>query len=131
MLPIADLIGKPYIDGADGPEGYDCWSLAREVFRRAGIILPDYRVAAVDASIDAQINKQRPDWVRCEGEPPVPALIVFRLEGVYANHVGVYIGGGKFIHIFEKTSACIDRIDRPLWKRKIEGFYIPGWVSYG
>jgi len=32
-----DLIGKPFKFGARGPEYYDCFGLAKEIFRRHGI----------------------------------------------------------------------------------------------
>ena len=37
-----DLIGRPFVDGGRGPENFDCWGLATDVFRRHGKILPDF-----------------------------------------------------------------------------------------
>jgi cell wall-associated NlpC family hydrolase len=39
------------------------------------------------------------------------------------QHLGVYIGEGKFIHIMQKTGVVVTRIDHAFFKRKIRGYY--------
>ncbi|GMB00240.1 NlpC/P60 family protein [Pelosinus sp. IPA-1] len=131
MHPIDKLIGKPFVNGGRGPDSYDCWGLVCEVFKMYGIELPDYKISCEDVSlIDGEINEQRNRWCRCEGEPPVPALVVMRFnQAVFCNHTGVYIGDGRFIHTAEKMGVHIDHIDSPAWRRKIEGLYVPGWLD--
>jgi cell wall-associated NlpC family hydrolase len=125
-IKFDDLIGLPFIDGGRNPAaGLDCWGLSTEVFRRYGIELPDYKISCEDASrINSEINKQKPSWRRCEGEIPVPALVVIRFT-VYCDHTGVYIGRGRFIHTRQGTGVNIDRIDNFAWSKRIEGFYVP------
>jgi len=36
-LNIDDLIGKPYVDGSIGPDSYDCYTLAQEIFYRLSL----------------------------------------------------------------------------------------------
>lgn len=129
MVNFDDLmINGRFKDGGRGPVEFDCWGLVREIYKRYGIDLPDYTISCEDASrIGAEIEKNRPLWVRCEGEIPVPALVVIRYGSEWCNHTGVYIGNGRFIHIREKAGVNIDRIDSIAWKNKIEGFYVPGW----
>jgi cell wall-associated NlpC family hydrolase len=121
-----DLIGKTFLPGANGPAAYDCWALAVEVFRRFGVEVPDYRLDcdSVAAGVDGHAEK----WARCLGEIPVPALVVFTTVGV-CDHVGVYIGVGKFIHAHEATGVAVTRTDHPFWRRRIEGYYSPGWLN--
>ncbi len=127
MLQINDLIGKPFKDGGRGPKEYDCWGLAAEVFRRAGVALPDYRISCeASGEVDREINANRFQWVRCAGEIPVPALVVFADRGL-CTHVGVYLGSGWFIHAYEKTGVAKGRTEHPFWRSRIEGFYVPGW----
>ncbi|HML32910.1 C40 family peptidase [Sporomusa sphaeroides] len=123
---VEDLIGLPFIDGGRNPTvGLDCWGLSTEVFRRYGIILPDYKISCEDASrIHSEVNEQRSWWRRCEGDIPVPALVVIRFT-VYCDHTGVYIGQGRFIHTRKRIGVNIDRIDNPAWANRIEGFYVP------
>lgn len=131
MPAIDDLIGKPFENGGRGPDNFDCWGLVLEIFRRYGIELPDYKISCEEASqIDNEIHKEKKDWLRCEKEIPTPALVVMRFnEVVLCNHTGVYLGYNRFIHTREKIGVNIDRIDSPAWRRKIEGFYVPGWLN--
>ena len=39
------------------------------------------------------------------------------------QHLGVYLGAGRFIHSVEKVGSMIVRIDHPIWKNRIAGFY--------
>lgn len=126
MHLTSDLVGKPCEFGAKGPDKWDCWSLAAEVFRRLGIELPDYRVEC--DSISDGMDKKSQQWARCSGEIPVPALIVFKTAGI-PNHVGVYLGGGRFIHAHETAGVSITPVDHVFWKKRIEGYYVPGWLN--
>lgn len=129
-IHLEDLLGKPFINGGRGPNGYDCWGLVCEVFRRYGIGLPDYRISCRDIEeIDRQVAMDKPKWRRCDPtNPPVPSLLVIRQRGNFSNHTGVYLGAGRFMHTLKKTGVIIDQTESPLWKGKIEGFYVPGWV---
>ena len=40
--PYLDLLGIPFERGARGPDSFDCYGLAREMFRRAGVTVPDF-----------------------------------------------------------------------------------------
>ncbi len=120
-----DLLGKLFVNGGRGPDAYDCYGLAQEVFRRHGIELPDYRVSCEDASrINATIEQEKPLWTELD-IPVVPCLVVLRFNSRFYNHVGVYIGKGRFIHTAKKTGVRIDRINDVYWKNRIEGYYLP------
>jgi cell wall-associated NlpC family hydrolase len=131
MLEISDLIGVPFVNGGRNKgSGLDCWGLTIEVFRRYGIELPDFKVNCEDASrINSTFHSEVKHWNKCEGNSlPVPAVVVIRFnDNVFCNHTGVYVGDLRFIHTREKVGVNIDRIDSPVWRHKIEGFYIPGW----
>jgi cell wall-associated NlpC family hydrolase len=129
MHDFTDLIGVPFVDGGRDKNGCDCYGLARMVFKRCGIVLPDYRICCDDTHlINGQIATQRQRWIRCEPPNlPVPCLVVIRFNHpTLCNHTGVYIGEGRFIHTRKKIGVNIDFVDGLLWKRKIEGFYVPG-----
>lgn len=131
MQIVADLIGVPFADGGRGPDAFDCWGLCREVFRRFGVELPDYEICCYDAeSFIHQFTEERPLWRRHEPPGiPVPALIAIRFNAPNVNHVGVYIGDGKFLHTREKTGVVVELLCSPAWRRRIEGFYTPKEVS--
>ena len=125
MLDVTDLIGKPFVDGGRGADGYDCLGLVREIYRRAGVDFPDYTGCCYDfEKFYRGFLEERPRWTRHElPDVPVPAVVAIRFNAPMVNHIGVYIGEGKFIHTREKTGAVIELVESPAWKRRIEGYY--------
>jgi peptidoglycan DL-endopeptidase CwlO len=77
-------MGIPYVWGGTTPNGFDCSGLTSYVFRQVGINLP--RVSRDQQSFGTRIS---PSQVQ-------PGDLVFR--GSPAYHVGIYIGGGQYIH---------------------------------
>ncbi|PLS05814.1 C40 family peptidase [Neobacillus cucumis] len=79
------FLGVPYVWGGSTPSGFDCSGFTSYVFRNAaGINLP--RVSRDQQDVGIAIS---PSQVQ-------PGDLVFR--GNPAYHVGIYIGGGKYIH---------------------------------
>lgn len=84
-----DMIGTPYIWGAEGRYGaYDCSSWVRHVYNQsANIQLP--RTAAEQAKTGIDIDR---DSLK-KGD-----LIFFRSKHRRIGHVGIYIDNGVFVH---------------------------------
>ena len=123
-----DLLGIPFIDGGRSKDnGFDCWGLVMEVYRRFGIFLHDYKIGCMEASkINNEIESSKEFWKRIgRNELVSPCLVVIKFNSEYCNHTGVYVGNGKFIHTRAKVGVNIDRIDNPAWRLLIEGFYVP------
>ena len=84
----ASLIGTPYHFGGADATGFDCSGLALYVHQRIGLAIP--RTAA------AQQRAARPVAL---AELAPGDLVFFRIRARHAiDHVGVYAGGGRFIH---------------------------------
>lgn len=131
-VDLTDLIGKPYKEEGRGPDAYDCYGLAIEVCRRYGIILPNYVISPNDIEMVHGIATLHHGWVECDRRnPPVPSVMAIKFNRPKINHVGVYIGNGKFIHIAQDITAHISRIDHPLWKNNIVGYYLPAYKGDG
>ncbi|WHY66465.1 C40 family peptidase [Neobacillus sp. SuZ13] len=78
------FLGVKYVWGGTTPNGFDCSGFTQYVFRHIGISLP--RVSRDQQDIGTSIS---PYNVK-KGD------LIFR--GNPAHHVGIYIGGGKYIH---------------------------------
>lgn len=125
IVDLTDLIGKPYQDGGRGPHAYDCYGLAIEVCRRYGIMLPQYIISADDVALINGIATLHQGWIKCDPNGTIPCVMALRFDSRYINHVGVYLGKGRFIHIAKDIRVHISRIDHPLWKDNIAGYYLP------
>ena len=78
------LIGKPYVFGAEGPNGFDCSGLTKVAWASVGVHLEHYT---------------RDQWG--QGRPVSrsdlqPGDLVFYYSDLH--HVALYIGGGKVVH---------------------------------
>ena len=119
---LSDLLGIPFKF-----QETDCWWLAREVFKRFGIDIPEYAVSrkTFDCNLENMpaIIEERTDWTECKS-PPVPCMIAMQFGLPFYHHIGVYIGDNRFIHTSKARGAVtIEKLDNPLYaKRKFYTF---------
>jgi peptidoglycan DL-endopeptidase CwlO len=76
-------LGVPYVWGGASPSGFDCSGFVMYVFARAGISLPHN--AAAQYGYGSPVSRSE----------LAPGDLVF-FDGL--GHVGIYIGGGQFVH---------------------------------
>ncbi len=123
---LNNFIGKPFKDGARGPDTFDCWGLTMAVMLHFGYRLPDYSIAAFDAAkIHDEIDNQRSAWQ--ELAIPEPGCVVVMRFGCHGhiNHVATYIGDGMMLHTREKTGSVIERVNSPVFQALIQGYFLP------
>ncbi|HEX2313053.1 MAG TPA: NlpC/P60 family protein [Thermomonospora sp.] len=99
--------GKPYRWGATGPSAYDCSGLVHRAWRRAGVSIP--RVTY------DQYRGIRKKVARRNLRPG--DLVLFR--GL--RHVGMYVGGGRFVHA--------PRPGRTISTERLRGYYARTYVG--
>ena len=76
-------LGTPYVWGGSSPGGFDCSGFVMYVFAQMGVSLPHH--AASQYSYGIPVSRDQLE----------PGDLVF-FDGL--GHVGIYIGGGQFIH---------------------------------
>ena len=128
MPSLDGLIGIPFEDGGRNEKGLDCWGLFMLAQKRFGNDVPDFKVSCFDApSISALASSEQESgrWERIT-EPEPGCAILFATDPRMpdmVNHVGVYLGDGKFLHTQKKVFSHTMRINDAYWSRKIRGFY--------
>ena len=86
VVGIAEqYLGVPYVWGGESPHGFDCSGLVAYVYAQVGVSLAHYTVA----------QWSYPDSVSVPRNQLEPGDLVF-FYGL--GHVGIYVGGGNFIH---------------------------------
>lgn len=104
-------LGKPYQWGAAGPNKFDCSGLVQYVYSNLGVALP--RVSGQQAS--AGVHVDRDDLIPGD-------LVFFRISGNRIDHVGIYVGRGKFIHAPRQHSPVrFDSLNDSWWRQKFKG----------
>ncbi|EXU65931.1 glycoside hydrolase [Streptomyces sp. PRh5] len=90
-------LGKAYVLGSSGPSSYDCSGLTQAAFKQVGVSLPrvsqDQSTAGTPVSLDSL----------------QPGDLLYWGSAGSAYHVGVYVGGGKFIGAQNSSTGIVER----------------------
>ncbi len=79
-------VGTPYVWGGAAPGGFDCSGFTYYAFARMGIRIP--RTADVQFAAGRAVV----------GDPMPGDLVFFQTYDYGASHVGIYLGGGRFVN---------------------------------
>lgn len=129
---VSGTIGKPWVPGAQGPDAFDCWGLARvtqrTLFNRD---LPIVACAADAHTVDRDDLRAvmramesadlRAGWV--QASEPQHGDIVLLSSRKYPSHIGTYLGidRGGIHHVTREGDVRFD----PLALMKVMG-----WVRF-
>lgn len=80
------MLGVPYRWGGAKPDGFDCSGLVQYSYQSAGLRVP--RTSAAQFRASEQVNLR---------DARAGDLVFFSFERK-VSHVGIYLGGGKFVH---------------------------------
>ena len=104
------LVGTPYRYGGNTPDtGFDCSGLVNYVYRSAkGMTLP--RTSRAMSEIDAPRIKRE--------QLAAGDLVFFRGSGKHVDHVGIYVGNGRFVHAPNRGGTVrLDELDNVYWTK--------------
>ncbi len=112
LMRALSLVGTPYRYGGNTPEsGFDCSGLVAYVYRDV---------------LDRALPRRSADLARL-GPALAPLqiaagdLVVFGPGGT-VNHVGIYVGEGRFVHAPSSGGTVrLDRVDGPYWREHFQG----------
>ncbi|WP_416140098.1 C40 family peptidase [Halomonas sp. HK25] len=99
-------VGTPYRLGGTGFKGVDCSALVQNVFSET------FRVS-LPRSTGEQVHQGQPV---ARGELVPGDLVFFRPPGRY-DHVGIYLGEGRFLHASTSRGVMISHLDNRYWQR--------------
>ncbi len=90
ILTATAYLGTEYVWAANGPDAFDCSGFTKYVYKEIGITLPRYSGNQAKVGTKVSFNElQKGDLVFFDTEKKFKHKV---------NHVGIYIGDGKFIH---------------------------------
>lgn len=117
IATAADAMGRPYQFGGTGEDGagFDCSGLIQFAYGKHGIVLPRRSAdqARRGTGITPKLHLLKP------GD-----LLTFSNRGRRVTHVGLYMGGGRFIHsatrgVQVSTLSAVDPYGRWWYRRWI------------
>ena len=101
-------VGRRYVFGGTTPEkGFDCSGLIRYITAALGKDVP--RTAAQQSKVGLAVAR---DTSRLR-----PGDLLTFGNGKKVDHIGIYVGDGKFVHASTKAGRVVEsRLDRPHYK---------------
>jgi len=105
VLTALGHLDTPYRYGGTDANGLDCSALVQRAYREAG------------QSVPRTTRLQARAATRRSGSPTPGDVVFFALNGNEIDHVGVYIGDGRFVHApSSRGQVRIERLDNPYWE---------------
>jgi len=92
-------LGEPYVWGGTKPNGFDCSGYMQYIYKKEGVSIP--RTAYAQSKVGKKVSR----FKLKKGD--LLFFLTDRSRGIPITHVGMYIGGGKFIHAASKKKGII------------------------
>ena len=102
------FLGVPYVFGGTSTSGFDCSGFVQHVFAMVGISLP--------RTADVQYDVGRPT----KGGARAGDLVFFDTYGG-VSHVGIYLGGGRFVHASSSHGVMVSNLSDSYWAARYVG----------
>lgn len=103
------LRGSPYRHGGSGPDAFDCSGLVHYSYRQAGLDVPRTTDAQYEAVDRVYLSQLQPGDV-----------VFFRIDGIGAQHVGIYVGDQQFVHAPKTGSPVhVSSLAQRYWRKRV------------
>ena len=97
-----ELVGLPYVYGGTSTSGFDCSGFVQYVYRQNGY--------EINRTATAQLR----DGYAVKYEDMKPGDILYFGYDEVATHVGIYVGGGEFVHAENSgTGVVVSKLSQP------------------
>jgi cell wall-associated NlpC family hydrolase len=104
-----EVVGAPYRYGGNTPRGFDCSGLVQYSYARAGVAIPRTTREQRRRSHAVTRRHLRP------GD-----LLFFDQLGKRGSHVGLYLGGQRFVHAPASGKVVhVSTLSDPYWRRHL------------
>jgi len=103
-------LGVPYSWGGTSYGGVDCSGFVWAVFAKNGIELPRMADGQFETGHHVRVADLRP------GD-----LVFFQTYAPGASHVGIYIGGGRFVHASSSDGVRVDQLAEDYYASRFIG----------
>ena len=105
------LQGVPYRLGGDDPAGFDCSGLVQYVFAQHG------------RALSRVVRQQYGEGRRVDATEVRPGdLVFFVTDGHHVSHVGIAIGGDRFVHAPNSRGVVrVESLGSEYWSRHFVG----------
>lgn len=103
-------LGVPYSWGGESFSGVDCSGFVQAVFRHNGIELPRTADAQFEVGRHVAYGRLQP------GD-----LVFFQTYAEGASHVGIYLGGGRFVHASASDGVRVDSLSEDYYSSRYIG----------
>jgi len=103
------FLGVPYVFGGTSAYGFDCSGYVQHVFAMIGLHLP----RTADAQFDAGKS--------FKGQPRPGDLVFFHTYDVGVSHVGISLGGDRFVHASSSHGVTVSSLHDSYWAARYLG----------
>ncbi|MEE2041029.1 C40 family peptidase [Nocardiopsis sp. CT-R113] len=112
-----EQVGKPYVWGGEGPDGFDCSGLTMKAWHAAGVTIPRVTTDQVDAGTETS-----PDALA-----PGDLLFYDTGSGPAPSHVTIYVGGGRMVNAPSAgKNIRVEPVDGPYYSARFMSATRPG-----
>ena len=109
-----EYLGVRYVYGGASPSGFDCSGFTMYIYQQFGYALPHSATSQLDYGTSVERDALQ-----------MGDLVFFRDPNVTskaASHVGIYIGGGQFVHASSSSTGYV--IVSSLSESYFDGYYV-------